>query len=376
MLYLTYIIKKQKGGLRTMHEFIEEIIVENHGLEKLEKIKENKLLQFINDKTNAYNKGAKSRANYGSLFAIYVIIDDYIINEYDNKENDYNEYEGASFSPLFNKMRSLPFGSKLQNHALNNRTNSEFKKKYNNHGDIIIRDQVRQKYWVNEELLYINEVNIYKTIIDIIEKYIEFRKGNLAEFIDDCYELKKEKDINKIIEFISFHISPNADARRFEIISFAILKNYYKSFSIWYGEYEDNIKKEPLNLYKTGRTNANDGGIDFILLPKGEVFQVTETIDFGKYFLDIDKLNKFPISFVVKVDEDAKQIFEKIKNSAEKKYEDTIVVKKYLDCINKIITISDLKQNISFIYKKNNINDVLEDIIKESEVEYNYDSKL
>lgn len=53
-------------------------------------------------------------------------------------------------------------------------------------------------------------------------------------------------------------------------------------------------------LYKTGRTNANDGGIDFVMRPLGQFFQVTETVDVNKYFLDIDKIQRFPLTFVVK----------------------------------------------------------------------------
>ena len=50
-------------------------------------------------------------------------------------------------------------------------------------------------------------------------------------------------------------------------------------------------------LYKTGRTNANDGGIDFVMRPLGRFFQVTETVDVNKYFLDIDKIQRFPLTF-------------------------------------------------------------------------------
>ena len=46
-----------------------------------------------------------------------------------------------------------------------------------------------------------------------------------------------------------------------------------------------------MELYKTGRVGANDGGIDFVLRPHGRFFQATEVLDFGKYFLDIDKIS-------------------------------------------------------------------------------------
>ena len=55
----------------------------------------------------------------------------------------------------------------------------------------------------------------------------------------------------------------------------------------------DKLNTENLKLYKTGRTNANDGGIDFVMKPLGRFFQVTETLDFKNTFLT---LIKFKIS--------------------------------------------------------------------------------
>ena len=48
---------------------------------------------------------------------------------------------------------------------------------------------------------------------------------------------------------------------------YAILKNYYKNEKIYIGKTLDSIKEQYLELYKTGRTNANDGGIDFVMRP-------------------------------------------------------------------------------------------------------------
>jgi len=56
----------------------------------------------------------------------------------------------------------------------------------------------------------------------------------------------------------------DAEARIFEIISYAILKNHYKNIKVYFGDSLDDIKEEYLELFKTGRTNANDGGIDFV----------------------------------------------------------------------------------------------------------------
>ena len=95
-------------------------------------------------------------------------------------------------------------------------------------------------------------------------------------------------------------LSEGSEARIFEILAFSILKRHYSHLSILIGETEDTLCKRSLQLYKTGRTNANDGGIDFVLRPLGRFFQVTEVSVLGKYLLDIDKVLHFPVTFVIK----------------------------------------------------------------------------
>ncbi|MEZ5671054.1 MAG: class I tRNA ligase family protein [Thiotrichaceae bacterium] len=91
-----------------------------------------------------------------------------------------------------------------------------------------------------------------------------------------------------VSKFISELLSPIVDARIFEIVSYAILRYYYRNQVVYFGFDPDDIRKENLMLFKTGRTNANDGGIDFVMRPLGRFFQVTETLEVKKYFLDID----------------------------------------------------------------------------------------
>ena len=74
----------------------------------------------------------------------------------------------------------------------------------------------------------------------------------------------------------------------------------------------DDIREEELVLYKTGRTNANDGGIDFVMKPLGRFFQVTESVDVKKYFLDIDKVQRFPLTFVIKSNDSPEMLRKRI----------------------------------------------------------------
>jgi hypothetical protein len=87
------------------------------------------LLQYLNVKTRAANRGSKSRGSFANHYALYVLVEDYIKNGYADKlRGQYSKYEGARFTDLFRRQRELPFGAKLQNHALNSRLNDEFAK--------------------------------------------------------------------------------------------------------------------------------------------------------------------------------------------------------------------------------------------------------
>jgi hypothetical protein len=114
------------------------------------------LLQYLVKKTVSANKSAKARGSFANLYAIYVIIEDYISNGY-NKNKNYEDYEGAQFAQLMKRQRELPFGKSLQNHALNNRMNDEFFKFFPLMKDEskypIIRDLKTKRYWINENYL-------------------------------------------------------------------------------------------------------------------------------------------------------------------------------------------------------------------------------
>lgn len=138
------------------HSFTVNIIevLERHFDEDAEQIFNNsELLKYINQKTVSANKGSKARGSFGNLYAIYVLVEDYLNNGFHEKGN-YSKYEGAKFSDLFQRQRELPFGAKLQNHALNQRMNQEFKKYFPTCDFIpIIRVVETIRYWINTNLL-------------------------------------------------------------------------------------------------------------------------------------------------------------------------------------------------------------------------------
>ena len=69
------------------------------------------LLQYVERKTRSANRGSKARSSFANLYALYVLIEDYVDQVY-VQSNNYADYEGADFSPLLRRMRELPFGGK------------------------------------------------------------------------------------------------------------------------------------------------------------------------------------------------------------------------------------------------------------------------
>jgi len=358
------------------HEFtkiIKNILRKNFKKASEEIFSGSQIIQYLNIKTKSASKGSKSRGSFENLYAIYVLVEDYLSKGF-RKTHKYTEYEGAVFIDLFKRQRELPFGQKLQNHALNHRMNEEFKKYFPTCDYIpILRDLKTNRYWFNENLLKINSRNLAETIIQIINKYVETKKGAFEKFIRFCETAQTLKG-KELIDFIKSLVEPNADARIFEVVSYSILKYYYHNQNIYWGFEIDKIQEENLKLFKTGRTNANDGGIDFVMKPLGRFFQVTETVDVNKYFLDINKIEKYPITFVVKSSASVPVLKRKIKEQAEKQYSVKAIVSRYMECIEEIINIPVLLERFEEAIAEGYLDDILSEIIKQSKVEFNYEN--
>lgn len=343
------------------HAFTEKItsILRKHfGENAADVFAQSPLLGYLNHKTKSASRGSKSRGSFANHYALYVLVEDYINNGFfsgGERAGTYESYEGARFSDLFRRQRELPFGRKLQNHALNARLNDEFKKFYPLiDKEPIVRDVAKQKYWIQEDLLLVSVrgkdgqtriFNIAKSIIEIIDAYVCAKREAFESFLDSCREIAtiEDSDGKGAIGFIETQLKPEVDARVFEIVSFSVLKAFYGEKQIYWGWTRDAINEDSLKLYKTGRTNANDGGIDFVMRPLGRFFQVTETIDVHKYFLDIDKIQRFPLTFVVKSLEPVNEIKRVIEAQARSKYKINAVVDSYIKAIEEIINIPTLR---------------------------------
>lgn len=362
------------------HDFTSKIleILELHFGDYAQQLLENsELLQYLNIKTKAAHRASKSRASFANHYAIYVLVEDYINNGF-HKNDSYDEYIGAQFTALFKRQRELPFGSKLQNHALNHRLNEEFRKYFLISSHLpVIRDIETNRYWINENLLKLSydrkQFNIAVAVKEIIEAYIKAHRSAFDAFIADCQQIMEiqDQEPDKAVGFIRNLLRPNADARIFEIVSYAILKYFYSDQLIYWGWSLDVINAEHLILYKTGRTNANDGGIDFVMKPLGRFFQVTETIDAGKYFLDIDKIQRYPITFVVKTEQPVDEMLKKLKEQAMSRYKVKAIVKRYLNSVEEIINLPELMQRFNLVLGNNKVSEVIKEIALQSRVEFN-----
>jgi hypothetical protein len=258
--------------------------------------------------------------------------------------------------------------------------NSEFQKYFPSSEFIpILRNHETNRYWINENLIKVKvgkaNFNIAKSIIEIIDEYARTKQDAFQRFVKSCEELQKigKTTPQKVEEFIIGLLAPNVDARLFEIVSYSILKYFYHEQTIIWGFKMEELNTENLKLYKTGRTNANDGGIDFVMKPLGRFFQVTETLDFKKYFLDIDKIQKYPITFVIKSTEPTKDLLKKIRDNASKTYSIKAIVDKYMDCIEEIINIPTLTDRFNATIKQGDRDKILDEIVTQSKVEFNYE---
>jgi hypothetical protein len=364
------------------HDFtpvISDVLIRRYGSAAKDLFEKSPLLQYINLKTVSATRGSKARSSFANLYAIYVLVEDYVEHGF-HKKGDYSKYDGAQFSKLFKRQRTLPFGSKLQNHGLNDRLNGEFRKYFPQvDAQPILRVVETRRYWINRKLVVLSlgkkTYDIAEAIIEIINAYIKTKQASFAGFIKTCEQLRnisKQKN-DKVERFILDLLAPSVDARIFEIVSYAILKYFYHDQTVYFGFQLDALEQSPLILYKTGRTNANDGGIDFVMTPLGRFFQVTETLDVRKYFLDIDKIERYPITFVIKATESSENLLKKLREGAERQYSIKAIVKKYMACIEEVINIPILQERFRIGIAQGYLGNIMTEIVRQSKVEFNYD---
>ena len=362
-----------------MEKFIENILKKEDPFSFQQIYEKSPLLQYLNLKSNAIHGNSKSRRSLGNIYAIYSILYFYLEDGYSNEKEKYQNFGGYEYTKLFNFFRKLYGGSKLQNHALNSRVNGEFKNKIvkEDENDLILINN--GKYLLHVDYLYVDNKDVSHLAVEIIEKYIELlqnKDNTLMETLDSLFSLTNENIFHKKQKLLEL-LTEDSEARIFEIISYVILKNYYSNIKIYLGYSLDEIYEEQLILYKTGRTNANDGGIDFVMRPLGRFFQVTEVNSYDKYLLDIDKVIHFPITFVVKTNKNQELILRELQEYINKKTGGMHFLKeRYEKAIEEIITINEIKEFLNSLNDIISINQIIQDIKLYYQLEFNiFDSE-
>lgn len=318
------------------------------------------LLQYLDKKMKAVHGNSKTRRSLANIYAIYSILHFYQ-NDFYNEPDKYRDFGGYDYMRLFNYYRSLYGGSKLQNHALNSRVNGEFRNKFPTiSNDLIIIDN--GKYLLHIDYLYVGTQDISKVAVNIIEQYIDLLITKDHALIQILLQMQALSDYSEKKEQINALLTGDAEARIFEIISYAILKNHYKNIKVYFGYSIESIQEEELQLFKTGRTNANDGGIDFVMRPVGRFFQVTEVNTYDKYLLDIDKVMHFPISFVIKTTNSKQTVLDELETYIDERANGMRVIReRYEKAIEEIITINELQEWTSEL-GDSDIDDIIRDI--------------
>lgn len=357
--------------MKITETFIEDILKDEYPLNYQQVYDNSPLLQYLDKKMKAVHGHSKTRRSLANIYAIYSILHFYK-NDYYEMKDDYRHFEGYDYMRLFTFYRALYGGSKLQNHALNSRVNGEFYNKVKDAtNDLIIVNN--GKYLIHIDYIYVKGHDISKTTCKIIEKYMVLLMAKDHALIKALEELQNLADYDQKKAKINALLTEDAEARIFEIISYAILKNHYKNIKVYFGYSREAITEVKLDLYKTGRTNANDGGIDFVMRPVGRFFQVTEVNNYDKYLLDIDKVMHFPISFVIKTNQSRQSVLHNLKQYiAIHSGGMAVLEERYQNAIEEIITINEL-QTWTQELGNNDIDDLIRDIDLYYKLEMNMD---
>lgn len=81
-------------------EIIKTVLKKYFGDQSEEVFENSQLLQYLNQKTKSANRGAKARGSFANLYAIYVLVEDYLANNFQNRMGEYTDYEGALYTKL------------------------------------------------------------------------------------------------------------------------------------------------------------------------------------------------------------------------------------------------------------------------------------
>jgi len=90
---------------------------------------------------------------------------------------------------------------------------------------------------------------------------------------------------------------------------------------------------------------------------------------------EIEKVEHYPITFVVKSEKKSEELIEVLKKQAEKRYPVMQVVDSYMKSVEEIINLPKLKECYSVAITQGYSSSILNEIIKQSKIEFQYDDE-
>ena len=245
--------------MKISEDFIKKILKETFPNEYQTVYDESLLLQYLDKKMRAVHGDSKTRRSLASIYAIYSILHFYQ-DDFFNQPDKYREFDGYDYMRLFTFYRSLYGGSKLQNLALNSRVNGEFRNKFpNSTNDLIVVNN--GKYMLHIDYLYIKEIDISKMCCKVIEKYVELLMTKDHALLNTLQTMQQLTDYSEKKEKINALLTEDAEARIFEIISYAILKNHYSNIKCILDTVLKLLRKKNYNYLKQGEQTQMMGAL-------------------------------------------------------------------------------------------------------------------
>lgn len=91
--------------------------------------------------------------------------------------------------------------------------------------------------------------------------------------------------------------------------------------------------------------------------------------------MDIDKVQRYPITFVVKTEQNVDEVLKKVKEQATARYRVKTVVQRYMDSVEEVINIPELMKRLDEVLEKGKGKEVIEEIVLQSRVEFNFEAE-
>lgn len=266
----------------------------------------------------------KNRKNFTTITSFLVVLEDYI--QCLNYGKDWKGLSAAEIGKRYEAFRKR-FGKR-------ERYYSTYVQRHSQAGDLFVEKD--NKYLIRPELIkdeFIEQLVLSRNqIISLIEEEID-NHSELIDRIDRLIESNNQHDMRLFISELFEGNGFRNFGQIFEILSFSILKVYFRSFGFL------------LNRFST--SFSNDGGMDFI---SGlGIYQVTATPTNIKIENDLSKLPG--IQRVLVFTKCDGKTLEKLMNHSD---------------VSEIISVDDLKKHfLDWLYQRDQIKkEYMKEIIK------------